>query len=309
MSPRTAWTAAGVLVAALVVGVVVLIGRGISDAPKLSSQPWTGRPVIHVAPASNVGGTFALPAGTDPTKVQWQLRTSKGVLASGTGTAYLFKAPATGSAQLVATAGSATSATNVVVTADNLAVGTRLHATTGTVLVNGGPAVEGEVLVDGDKVDASAGTVEYLARVAATGTARGKLTMTGAKFTVSATATGGQVTNHLKLDRAATTQKLVADVQHVDGSRYVDVTTPDAVALVKGTHFIVTLSPTDTQVAVDNGWVVVQDRRAGTNGAAYDVRTGQSITVPSTGTQPATVQGGQSAPSTSEDAPPPQVNL
>jgi hypothetical protein len=90
----------------------------------------------------------------------------------------------------------------------------------------------------------------------------------------------GAMRNVVRMEReAGTEQLLVAEVEHLDGTRYVQVETPDAVAMVKGTRFLVRLDQDGTDVAVDHGWVVVRNR-VDTEAELLDVRDESQTYVP-----------------------------
>ncbi|MCW2950546.1 MAG: hypothetical protein JWN41_1559, partial [Thermoleophilia bacterium] len=231
-----------------------------------------------------------IPAGTDERTMTWQAVSGRRTLAAGRGTAYEIALPSVGEVRItVRLAGVASPSVTTVSVAPVSTFVARDLVVTGTVRVDGALAIDGEALHAGVLVDARGGRIAYTAR-ATTGGRVGRVVLAGASVTLTATANStGRVKNAISIDaQQQGSETLVADVQHLDGTRYVEVETPNAVAMVKGTRLVVVVTETATTVTVDHGWVVVRERaeaeqHEGTSGtqpaATYDVRDDQQVTI------------------------------
>lgn len=282
MSRRT-WAAPYALAAAalllLAVG-VVLLGR--SPSAPHSGEFGMQRTSLRTVPGSSLAGRLQLPTGVDAQDVRWQATHDGETIASGSGATWRLTAPASGSVRFSArVAGSDRRTSLVIAVVDPGTVVATDVVVTGRVLVDGGRAVQGEALQAGAEVDATAGSIAYTATARTDTGLDGRITLEGAELTLDAeAAANGRVRNVISLERDEDgDQLLVADVEHLDGTRYVEVETPDAVAMVKGTRFWVRVDDAGTDVAVDHGWVVVEER-ADEDADAVDVRDDSSTLVP-----------------------------
>jgi hypothetical protein len=195
--------------------------------------------------------------------VKWTASQGDDVLATGRGAAWSFTAPGRGAVMLAATVvGTQEQASLVFHVVPTTDVAGWAARSTGRVLVDGAPAIQGEALAQGTIVDARAGVLTMQVRARTDSALTGTVKLEGTRMELRATAgSDGAMRNVVRMEReAGTEQLLVAEVEHLDGTRYVQVETPDAVAMVKGTRFLVRLDQDGTDVAVDHGWVVVRNR-------------------------------------------------
>jgi hypothetical protein len=286
---RKTWAApyavAALVLALLAVG-VVLFASPSSDAA--DGRFGMQRDVIRATAGDELAGRLLLPTDVDAADVRWTVTAGGETLARGSGATWRVTAPAEGSATLAASVSGSDleTSTKITVLPVDEVLG-RGMTVTGRVLVDGGRAVQGEALVQGVEVDATGGSFAFTALARLDGGLSGRVQLEGTKLTLrSERGEGGQVRNVVELDRAAGTdeQLLVADVEHLDGTRYVEVETPDAVAMVKGTRFWVRLDERGTDVAVDHGWVVVERQATADDGEVdvetIDVRDERSTFVP-----------------------------
>lgn len=259
--------AVSVIVAA---AAVVLILQTSSNAGSSTAQDdgasnvlGLGRSTVHMTAGSAMQARLGVPRGTSVSDVHWKLEGSD-IAKSGSGDEVSFTAPDSGFVTLTVHAEhegrKLTSRTKLdVMKVEDLA-GSDLKYH-GTVMIDGGRAVSGEAFTSGTKVDAERGDVSYVARAAIDGSLRGRLTYSGTMFTVTAEERGTRVMNGVEVGRTTTgSRKLHVEAEHLDGTRYVKVTTPDSVAMVKGTGFDITVSGTSSSVSVVHGVVYAVDR-------------------------------------------------
>lgn len=227
-----------------------------------------GRDVVAVTGGGKVSGSLQLPVGYDERDVRFTLRGGSGadqVDVSGRGVEFEFVAPKAGEVQLDATvdgeAGHIRSSTTFTSGSHLDFVGTDLRYR-GRVLVDGGRAVMGEALPRGTRIDARRGWVSYRAHASADGGLGGRLEFRGGRFEVNASVDGARVNNEVDVMRSRTeVEEVHLEVEPVAGKqRYVRVNTPDAVAMVKGTAFVVRVEPDASQVNVEEGVVLTWDR-------------------------------------------------
>lgn len=285
---RKTWAApyaVAALVLALLAGGVVLFASpsGNSADGRFGMQ----REVIHATAGDELAGRLLLPSGVDAADVRWKVTAGGDTLARGTGATWRVTAPTAGDARLTATISGTEleDVTKLTVLDPSDALG-RDVSVTGRVLVDGGRAVQGEALVQDVEVDATGGSISFTALARLDTGLTGRVQLEGTKLMLRSTAEGSTVRNVVELERVVgdEEQLLVADVQHLDGTRYVEVETPDAVAMVKGTRFWVRVDESGTDVAVDHGWVVVEREVDAEDGQVkvetIDVRDERSTFVP-----------------------------
>jgi hypothetical protein len=240
-----------------------------------------GRDTVFVTPKAEVATSLAVPAGVPQSDVTWRLIAGDATT-TGTGADVAFTAPTSGRVVLFAEAHVDARVIRVrtafkVVGAGRM-VGTKVE-TRGTVLVDGGRAVQGEALRAGTEVDARHGVIAYVARATASGSITGKLEFSGSKFVVSAEQVGASRrlnTITVSKDPTGAPATLHAKIQHQDGVRYVKVASPDAVAMVKGTTFDVIVDGDGTDIAVEDGLLGVYDPTR-PFAVPEDVATGESV--------------------------------
>lgn len=228
-----------------------------------------GRSVVHTTPGERISGSLQVPQGVEKGSVSWKATAGGGrgaQLESGSSAGFSFTAPDSGEVMLSASAeaGGKTVSTSTifVVREADAYVGIGV-ATNGAVRVDGGPAVAGEALAQGALVDASRGDITYRVRARADGSKRGTVTFGGTRFTVEANVEAdGRVVNTtgVRRDEAGVARTLDADVEHLDGEAYVQVQTPDAVAMVKGTRFRTRVAALASTFRVRDGRLMVVDR-------------------------------------------------
>ena len=247
-----------------------------------------GRDRVLATPRATLSGRMMLPAGSADADLRWRATSDAGTT-SGRGSAFEVQMPQSGTVRFVARiAGSDVEAiTTFEVLAAERAVAANL-AVSGTVLVDGGRAINGEALAAGAVLDTSLGRATYTARAGERGARSGRIVLEGAEVTLTTTTRAGRVTNHAELTpEAGASAKLVADVEHLDGTRYFEVDTPNAVAMVKGTKLVVAATQFATTVTVQHGWVLVRETGAvaeatvddGDDPREYDVRAAEQVTV------------------------------
>lgn len=263
--------AAAAIVAIIAAVVILRTGGGSSSSAQraegAAAMFGLGRSTIDVTPFATVSGALQVPDGVDEDSVTYTIKGGEGadqVNVSGDGPEFVFDAPNDGEVELRAIAklhgDTITARTTFYVGEPTTFAGTDV-STKGTVLVNGGPAVAGEALAPHAKIDATEGEITYLARASSDGATAGRVTFSGTEFEVSYEVQGQQVLNTVDVTRDGTrVKKLSAKVEHLSNQRYVAVQTPDAVAMVKGTEFDVTVRPGSSEVEVDVGVVHTADR-------------------------------------------------
>jgi len=261
--------AAALLVALLAAVAIGRMDSGTSpDGEGAAAVFGLDRASVAITPGVAVSGALAVPQGYAEGAVSYSIRGGSGadqVNVSGQGVEFAFEAPRTGEVQLTARVdgpdGKHTTSTSFVVSPALEFVGTELEYR-GEVRVDGSRAITGEALPRGTRLDASNGEVSYVANAAADGSITGRLRFEGSAFAVDATVDGARVKNEVTLTRdREQTSTLDVEVEPVSGKhRYVTVNTPDAVAMVKGTRFTVTVAPEASQVDVEEGLVFAWDR-------------------------------------------------
>ncbi len=270
---RPGWVvpAAFMLIAVIIAMSAMLLATSGSGSASI------GRSSVSVVSGSQVRAGIS---GGSTDNVSWTARSGGGtVLAKGSSSAVAFTAPKSGRVILdVSTSGmfgTSHKRTTFRVVARTKATAWDV-STSGRVRVNGGPAVSGEALMDGDRVDASRGEISMQVHATENSELDGTLTLTGTDFTVSKRTVGeGRVLNTIGVNRQRNkTVKLAAEVEHLDGVRYVAVQTPDAVAMVKGTAFTVEVGPEFSSVSVEHGIVFVLDR-TDADAPAVDLTAGE----------------------------------
>jgi hypothetical protein len=268
---HTAILAAAGIVALAAVAAIFMTGgdstsRGDEGAASLFGL---GRSSVSTTPGAAIAGAMQLPAGYTEQKVRYTI-TGDGEAATlnivGRGVEFEFTAPATGTVWLRATATAANGSTihtktRFVLGDPGTFAGIELRYD-GKVRIDGGRAVTGEADRAGARIDASHGTVSYLARVASDGSTTGRIEFSGSDFQAGYMDKGrGQRTNMVEVTRDGTkVSKLHVEAESHPESHYIEVSTPDAVAMVKGTGFDVTVSPGASRVDVDHGVVGMYDR-------------------------------------------------
>ena len=299
VTSRKTWAGPFVLAAVvlLAIGAIAIWASGGSSAAT-TGIAGTGRSAILVTPGGDLTGSLLVPRSIDQGALAWEVREAGKVVDKGAGKTWQAAAPHSGEAELVVlVGGKETARTKIHVVKASDVLG-RDVATTGRVLVDGGPVVQGEALPTGTRVDASGGAITFTATARLDSGLSGEIRLEGTSMTLRAkTAADGSVRNVVALDRANAedSKLLVADVEHLDGTRYVEVETPDAVAMVKGTRFYVRLDADGTDVAVDHGWVVV-DSRADVDVPPVDVRDDREAFVPQVAELEAAAKDGGAPP-------------
>lgn len=265
--------------AAVAAAWLVLAGDA-HDGAGTGSGFGTGRDVVLATAGSQLSGTISPPPGVQDRSIRWHLSQDGRVLERGAGAAWSIDAPARGSAELVSRAGSSEQRLLIRIIDRDDAIATDL-STTGHVLVDGGRPVRGEALAQGTRIDARGGSISFQARTRLEGGRSGLVRLEGARLTLrreQGEAGSSRVVVHLARDERSDEEMLIGDVEHLDGTRYVEVETPDAVAMVKGTRFLVHVEDEGTQICVDHGWVRVESRE--TTAAAVDVRDSSGAMMP-----------------------------
>lgn len=254
----------------VVAGIVsyMLMAGGSADLTKQDAQAalGIGRPVINTSAGATIQAAIGTPAGTLANSVKWRARgdlDTQFAPAGGAGKSLELVAPDKGTViveisakvhgQLVH------STTKIVVLEDAKFVGTDV-TTSGKVMVDDGAAVQGEGLLQGAHVNAEQGSISFMVKAKADGTLRGLLQADGI-FTVSAKNVGENRLNRLSIKRDPNgTRKMTTEVEHLDGTHYTQVATPDSLAMVKGTKFTTTVTPSGSSTDVIHGVVGVMDR-------------------------------------------------
>lgn len=256
-----------------VLALVAIVRAGSGDSSRASAEGVAslfglGRSTVSVTPRVEVSGAMQLPEGYAEQDVRYTIQGGSGadnVNVVGDGVEFSFTAPAEGQVTLKATAtlrGEAITATTRFVVGDpGSFAGTEL-AYRGRVLIEGGRAVTGEAVRSGARIDASKGEVSFLARVASDGSDTGRLEYSGTEFQVDyEDKAGGRRLNQVVVAReTGKVNKLHVEAEPKPYARYAEVSTPDAVAMVKGTGFDVVVSPDASKVEVDHGVVRTWDR-------------------------------------------------
>lgn len=257
---------AGAVVSIIVV-IVLLIRIGGSSVESTQSHQdrqvfGLARSHVFITPGTSVSGMLQVPRGRSSSSVTWEVDGDQ-LHVTGSGPQVQFVAPMQGGVRMTARAtgphGSLVSHTAfTVVSSVNVAASE--VAVRGDVLINGEPAIHGEALASGTRIDATHGEISFRSSASIDGSLGGRTRYGGTLFTVRARGEGTRVVNTVVVDRDTTgTRKLHAEVQHLNNARYVTVQSPDAVAMVKGTGFDVTVSPTGSHVAVQHGVVFTLD--------------------------------------------------
>ncbi len=256
-------------VATLVVAVLLIMRLGASSRTGAAGNAvdagvlGIGRSLVLITPGTLVAGELGIPRGIDADALSWSVDGADLHL-HGTGGRYSFTAPQSGELVMkVAARGAGKAATTTttfrVVGATELAVSeVRIR---GEVMINGGRAVQGEGLRTGTRIDARMGEISFRSLASIDGNLGGRTSYRGTTFSVSAQRSGTRVMNIVTVQRdRVQTRSLHAEVEHLNNARYVSVQTPDAVAMVKGTGFDVTVTPGTSLVSVDHGVVFTVDR-------------------------------------------------
>lgn len=244
-----------------------------TEAEGASTVLGLSRAAIGTTPNSEILAKLDLPRGVKASLVSWTV-TPIGVTEftpiGGTGTEVSFTAPVEGNVRLITQAQvsgrKVRSATVFAVREASEFMGTSVTYQ-GRVRIDGGPAVTGEAMRQGAKVDASKGSISFMARAREDGSRYGKMTLDGV-FVVSSKNIGNNKTlNTITAERPpAGSRTVTADVEHLSEERYVAVQTPDALAMVKGTRFETTVGESGSTIDTERGNVAVYDRYRYTSG-------------------------------------------
>jgi hypothetical protein len=275
MNVRSSAASMYALVAIAMIVVIAALALALRVSPASSPAAGTpaaahvfaaGRSTVYTTPRVKVSARLQHPASVDAESIRWQVTaagsTSEFSDQSGTGSQAQFTSPASGSVVLTTTmlvGGSPrTFTTRFVVQSAEQVVASRVEIT-GDVTINGSPAIAGEALPEGTLIDASRGSISYT--VSAARNLNGRIRMAGSEFVLTSRTVGQRklTTARMRVEAGAS-ERLQADVEHLDGVRYIAVESPDAVAMVKGTSFGVDVGPDGTSIDVDHGLVMVFDR-------------------------------------------------
>lgn len=254
----------GLAITCAIVAGFVLSDSRLLNARASSTKLGLGRELVYTTSGADVRATMRVPAGVSANEIRWTLKGS-GLDLDGEGAVVAFTAPKSGNLTLTATAqvglGKETTTTTFSVVPAGQAPAAEL-STAGRVTVDGAPAVQGEALLDGMRVDSTGARVSMRVHATVDGAVNGLISLQGTDFTVaSRQVDGDRVLNTFTVNsKSGKTKVLRADVEHLDGVRYVAVQTPDAVAMVKGTAFVTTVNDEGSDITVDHGVVRIMDR-------------------------------------------------
>jgi hypothetical protein len=242
---------------------------GSADANAAVATFGLGRDTVSVTPGVKVSAFLGQPAGSSDGDIDWRLSgigsAAERIAVQGHGPNVVFTAPTSGGVVLLAHVNvdgeDVTTRTTFDVVSVDAVVGVNV-TTRGSVSVDGGRAVQGEALLSGAKIDANHGEIDYMVKATANGTQAGSIRAAGSSFTASARVSGVRVVNTMAVSRSpgGAVRALDAEVEHVDGVRYVEVQTPDVVAMVKGTQFRASTDAAHSWIEVNDGDVDVYDR-------------------------------------------------
>lgn len=256
-------------IATLIVAVVLIVRIDGSDSASAVERAFDGgvlglgRSTVLITPGTMVSGELGAASGVADDSITWKLD-GDDLHLHGSGRAFSFTAPQSGELKLKVTARSGAesesdSTTFRVVGATDLAVSE--VSVRGEVQINGGRPVQGEGLRTGTKIDARMGEISFRSLASIDGNLGGRTTYSGTMFQVSAQRRGTRVMNTVSIERDHMhVRSMHVEVEHLNNARYVTVQTPDAVAMVKGTGFDVSVSATSSSVDVDHGVVFTVDR-------------------------------------------------